>query len=434
MTRHRLAWILILIVDLAYIAWGAAVAIAPDQVPGPHGKAILPAGYEGYSGGSWSQVVQASPGDAAYMVLVFRLYGMYCVIFGFLGSCITLTAFRRGERWAWWTLLVANTVALLSAMTYDWLVNAIGPFEVTEYLGLALVWGAFAITVPRRRSASGVENETSNGGRSMKYRTLGIITVAAAAALSPTPSAAQARPILHINTRWKECSIQLDPSLTPKAWRQFTEEAGQVVYFRPLTTARPLGRGNFEFSLMQWQTNIDDESAAWNDTFVHPDATHWLYEGSGLKFPGMAFRAGVGSKTDVGLYLTKNPEANYGAWGVQVQQNLIGGEGGWDVSARGNVMALFGPEDVAMNVVGVDVVTSWKSWSAGSASFTPYAGLSTYVASSHEKSSRVNLADERVMSAMGTVGATLQYSFLRLGAEASMARVPSMALKLGVGR
>jgi hypothetical protein len=45
-------------------------------------------------------------------------------------------------------LLAGNTIALLSAITYDRVVNAIGPFEMTEYLGLALVWGAFAVTAP----------------------------------------------------------------------------------------------------------------------------------------------------------------------------------------------------------------------------------------------------------------------------------------------
>jgi hypothetical protein len=33
-------------------------------------------------------------------------------------------------------------------MRYDWVVNAIGPFELTEYLGLALVLAALALTVP----------------------------------------------------------------------------------------------------------------------------------------------------------------------------------------------------------------------------------------------------------------------------------------------
>ena len=148
MRRRRIAWILIFIVDLAYIAWGGAAAAWPDHLLGPGGKAILPAGYEGYSGGSWAQLAADSPLTAGYTTLLWRMYGVYCVLFGLMGSVITVTAFRRGDRWAWWVLLVGNTVALVSAMTYDRTVNAIGPFELTEYLGLALVWLAFALTAP----------------------------------------------------------------------------------------------------------------------------------------------------------------------------------------------------------------------------------------------------------------------------------------------
>jgi hypothetical protein len=145
-----MAGVLILIVDVGYIAWGAGAAIAPDHLLGPGGKAILPAGYEGYTGGAWPALAASS---AAYMSVLYRLYGVYCVLFGFMGSAITLTAFRRGEHWAWWALLVGNTVALLSAITYDKTVNAIGPFELTEYLGLLMVWGALAITAPFRAAA-----------------------------------------------------------------------------------------------------------------------------------------------------------------------------------------------------------------------------------------------------------------------------------------
>jgi hypothetical protein len=82
------------------------------------------------------------------------MYGIYNALFGLLTSAIAVTAFRRGEPWAWWALFVGNTIALVSAMTYDRTVNAIGPFELTEYLGLLLVWVALAVTVPfgaRRR-------------------------------------------------------------------------------------------------------------------------------------------------------------------------------------------------------------------------------------------------------------------------------------------
>jgi len=150
MTRRKIAWILLLVVDASYIAWGAGAAIAPDHLLGPGGRAILPAGYEGYSGGSWTTLLNTSPASAAYMAVLYRLYGVYCVLFGFMGSMVTVTAFRRGERWAWWTLFIGNTVALVSAMTYDRTVHAIGPFELTEYLGLAMIWTALAVTSPFR--------------------------------------------------------------------------------------------------------------------------------------------------------------------------------------------------------------------------------------------------------------------------------------------
>jgi hypothetical protein len=137
---QRVAWILILIVDVGYIAWGAGAAASPDRLLGPGGQAILPAGYEGYSGGSWSELASASPVIAGYMTLLFRMYGLYCLLFGLMGSVVAVTACRRGARWAWWVLLVGHTVALLSAMTYDMSVSEIDPFELTEYLGLALVW------------------------------------------------------------------------------------------------------------------------------------------------------------------------------------------------------------------------------------------------------------------------------------------------------
>ena len=146
--RRRVALILILIVDVGYIAWGAGAAASPDHLLGPGGKAILPAGYEGYSGGSWSELAGTSPLVAGYMTVLYRMYGLYNVLFGLMGSAIAITAFRRGERWAWWALLVGNTIALVSAIRYDWIVNAIGPFELTEYLGLVLIWGALAVTAP----------------------------------------------------------------------------------------------------------------------------------------------------------------------------------------------------------------------------------------------------------------------------------------------
>jgi len=142
------AWVLIVIVDVGFIAWGAMAALALEYLPGPGATPILAAGYEGFTGQSWQALTSTSPLAAQYMSLLFRVYGAYNVAFGLLATAVAATAFRHGEPWAWWALLVANTIALGSAMTYDWLVDAIGPFELSEYLGLAAIYLALAVTSP----------------------------------------------------------------------------------------------------------------------------------------------------------------------------------------------------------------------------------------------------------------------------------------------
>lgn len=271
----------------------------------------------------------------------------------------------------------------------------------------------------------------------MKRKDMTVAAVALALGLVNTAASSQTirQPRLHVNPRWRECSFQLDPSLTQSAWRQFTQEAGLVSYFRSLTDARPLGRGNFEISAVQWETGIDAGDAAWNDTFVHPDSTHWLFEGDGLKFPGLMVRAGVTPKTDVGFYLTKSPGANYGFVGGQVQRSLRGNTtGDWAASARVSFVSMYGPADLDFAVYGMDLVASRRVALNKWAAVSPYAGVSTYLASSHEKTTAVALDDERVLGAQGMIGAAVEVSKARLAVEYNAARVNTLSFKIGVGR
>jgi hypothetical protein len=145
---RRFAWIAILVVEVGIFLWGAMAALVPEHLLGPGSTPILTAGYEGFTKGSWSELVQTSPRTAAYITVLFRMYGAYNAAFSLPAIALILTAFRRGDRWAWWALLAGNTIALGAAMRYDWIVSAIGPFEMSEYLGLALIYGALAVTAP----------------------------------------------------------------------------------------------------------------------------------------------------------------------------------------------------------------------------------------------------------------------------------------------
>jgi hypothetical protein len=265
----------------------------------------------------------------------------------------------------------------------------------------------------------------------MHHKRLTSAATVLAAVLIQTPAAAQK---LHVNPRWKECSFQIDPSLTQPAWHQFTREAGLAIYFRSLTDGRPLAKGKFEVSALQWRTNIDDSKPAWNDTFVHPDSAHWLTEGSGLAIPGLAVRAGVGGKTDVAAYVTKNPGANYGFYGGAVQRSLIGDAASkWNASARASYIRMYGPEDMDFSVYGADFVASRTLMLSHWAAISPYAGVSGYLARAHEKTPVVNLANENVLGARASLGAELRLFKARFAAEYNAARVGGISLKVGFG-
>jgi hypothetical protein len=111
-------------------------------------------GYETFTKQSWADLVASSASTSNFLLLLFRVFGAYNVAFGFLGIAVAATTFRRGEVWGWWALLVANTLAYGSAMTYDRMVGFIGTNEMLEYLCLGAAYVALAVTAPvqaRRR-------------------------------------------------------------------------------------------------------------------------------------------------------------------------------------------------------------------------------------------------------------------------------------------
>lgn len=240
---------------------------------------------------------------------------------------------------------------------------------------------------------------------------------------------------LHIADKWDQCSFQLHPSLTQSEWHKFTREAGLVAYFRPITDAKPLGKRHFEISLMEWKTKLDDSEGAWNNTFVHPDSTHWLKDGARLGVPGLSGRYGLTDKIDLGVYVTKNPKANYGVFGAQVQYNFQNDTlRKWSASTRATFSTLFGPEDLRLNIYGVDLLAS-KSFNiyANRIFISPYAGISTYLSSTKEVTDKVNLKNESILGAQAMLGFTTQIYKARIGIEYNFASRSTFSYKIGLG-
>jgi hypothetical protein len=135
--RVRTASWVIAAADAAILAWGVLALFFPGQ---------LTAGYEHYTGHSWSALMHTSPATGHFNLVAFRLVGALNIAVGLPLIVIALTAFRAQQRWAWWTLLAANTIAFAAPITYDLTTGAIGPFELLEWVLLAAVLLALATT------------------------------------------------------------------------------------------------------------------------------------------------------------------------------------------------------------------------------------------------------------------------------------------------
>lgn len=117
--------------------------------------------------------------------------------------------------------------------------------------------------------------------------------------------------VLHTNNKWDDCAIVLDPSLTLDEWKTFSRDLASIIYFKPTTGAKPLGRGRFDVRVELSVTEpLKDYNGSWNNTFSHPTADHWLTgDNHRLALPVFTARYGVTEKVDVGAVFTKNWDA-----------------------------------------------------------------------------------------------------------------------------
>ena len=73
------------------------------------------------TGMTWEQLEAASPDAAAMIDLKLRLGGVQFLVLGLFSMAIAFTGFRRGERWAWYTMwlyplfLGLHSLVILSA-------------------------------------------------------------------------------------------------------------------------------------------------------------------------------------------------------------------------------------------------------------------------------------------------------------------------------
>lgn len=236
--------------------------------------------------------------------------------------------------------------------------------------------------------------------------------------------------VLHVNNSWDTCAIILDPSLTPGEWKTFNRDLASIIYFKPTTGAKPLGRGRFDVGVESSTTApLTDWEGSWNNTFSHPSADHWLTgDNHRLTVPVITGRYGVTDRLDVGLVFADNWRSNYGWVGFDVKYAFYADRTrGLFLAARGSTVALTRVQDMDYYQGAADLLAS-KEWGW----FTPYVGVAGTYSVGWEETDKVDLSRQRSAALEGILGTQFHWRALSLSAEMDVARINMYTLKVGV--
>ncbi len=100
--------------------------------------------FQSFTGHQWSDFKALNPQVASYIAIASFDFGIALLALGISALFITLFAYRKGEKWAWYILLIANTIGWGGAfsanlLTGDMIVVTICiVFLVIAYVGLAI--------------------------------------------------------------------------------------------------------------------------------------------------------------------------------------------------------------------------------------------------------------------------------------------------------
>jgi hypothetical protein len=244
------------------------------------------------------------------------------------------------------------------------------------------------------------------------------------------PATAQAGhafdPNLNVDPSVEDCSVRFAPDLTQPAFRRFAREFGSVSAFKQASPPTTLGKRGVAVDLEQIFFSVEEKSAAWNDTFTHPDAYHPL--GSNLSLPKLRLRVGVTDDLDVGAFYAQNPEANYGWVGLEAKYGILDQRDGMPIAlaVRGAYTKTLYVADMNMHAVSADVSVGRTFWEV----LTPYLGLGADAVLARETSRALDLKSEALVVPHLTAGFEVRYWHVAIGAEAQVSALTSYQAQL----
>jgi hypothetical protein len=141
------AWIVLLSVGLLWLVVGIVAVYSPEGIFEADAQAVtnLP----------WTDLKASSPEASNFIIFVYGQMGLLKISWSLFILAITLTGFRRGEKWAWYIMLLAPILLVSDAVFSVVFIGDINqvlqfiPITAITMVGLLLPYRIF---FPKKRS------------------------------------------------------------------------------------------------------------------------------------------------------------------------------------------------------------------------------------------------------------------------------------------
>jgi hypothetical protein len=212
-------------------------------------------------------------------------------------------------------------------------------------------------------------------------------------------------------------------NLTQSEFKQFSEDLGAALSYKPLSPAEPLGLFGFDLGVAATDTKIK-----------HSDLFNTAGAGdiSNVAVPSLRFALGLPFGIDAGLMAGAAPGTNVRLFGGELKWAFIKGSTVMPaIALRGSYTQLAGVDQLDLNTKGLDL-----SISKGFALFTPYGGIgkvwTTSTAKNLPASAPNQLSQESISQNKYFVGLQMNFVLVNVVLEGDKTGdATSYGLKLG---
>ena len=138
---EKYAWIVLLSVGLLWLVVGIVAVYSPEGIFEADAQAVtnLP----------WTDLKASSPEASNFIIFVYGQMGLLKISWSLFILAITLTGFRRGEKWAWYMMLLAPILLVSDAVFSVFFIGDINqvlsfiPITTITMIGLLLPYRVF---------------------------------------------------------------------------------------------------------------------------------------------------------------------------------------------------------------------------------------------------------------------------------------------------